>query len=141
MLEGHVVVDARPVDMRAEGVSAHETHNRCFSGRNRYIHRGSHRGFYGDEVTFDVRIALGDYVAPVSRYWRENYRECVHDGRQAPRFNLVEESLVASPEELFAGRFTRVLDDGNGLRIVVHVDTRALSVGSGYDYPDDRWRR
>jgi hypothetical protein len=141
MLDGNVVVDARPVDLRAEGVSAHETHNRCFAGRNRYVHRGGHRGFYGDEVTFDVRIALGDYVDPVSRYWRENFAECVHFGTRAPRFNVVEESLVVTTEELFAGRFTRVLDDGNGLRIVVHIDTRTRSVGSGYGYPDDRWRR
>ena len=141
MLEGNVFIDARPVDLRTEGVSPSETHNRCFNGRNRYVHRGGHRGFYGDEVTFDVRIALGDYVEPVARYWRENYRACVHFGTQEPRFHLVEESLVASTEELFAGRFTRVLDDGNGVHIVVHVDRRELTIGPGYDYPDDRWRR
>ena len=141
MLDGDVIVDARPVDLRNAGVSEHETHNLCFAGRNRYVHRGGHRGFYGDDVTFDVRIALGDYVEPVSRYWRENFGRCIHFGTREPRFNLVEESLEVTAEELFAGRFTRVLDDGNGLRIVVHIDTRSLTIGPGYDYPDDRWRR
>ncbi len=142
MLHGDVLVDARPIDLREAGPNDGENHNLCFAGRLRSIHRNGHRGFYGDAVTFDVRVALGDYVPPVSNYWRENFNRCVHRGfGRDPRFNEVTDSLTVPTEELFDGDFTRRLDDGNGLVVEIRILPRRLDVGSGYDYPDDRWRR